>query len=197
MISKRISWRKSKLGERGSIIFPFLITMAIMVGSVSLYFAPVLLAQRKQNQNLILHSNLNVYLVSIQAILNSQRSTIKSLKSNLNVNLWRCVNDVEFLCSQTNPTSMALISETGDDSNPYVDPTAGIGVTPSLDKCSSFPSTTCPFRYELKWHAECPLQTANCQAPDIFIEGILQIAQQMAGTITLNPANYYLLIKVK
>lgn len=183
--------------KKGSIIFSLLVTTGVMVASISYYFTQMSLSQKMNNNRLMISTGLKAHVVSLQSILRSQGSLIKTLKSNSNGDLWSCINNAEFFCSQLTPAPLNVFTEMGNGLVPFVDSSANKGLTESLEVCSSFPSLACPFRYELTWYAECPALTASCRSPDIFIEGGLKIAGNIVGVINLNPANYALLMRIK
>ncbi|HWU42438.1 MAG TPA: hypothetical protein VN132_03335 [Bdellovibrio sp.] len=183
--------------QRGSIIFPLIIAVAVAVASLSIYYSQMALVHKIGNNRLMIGTALKAHVSSVQAMIISQKSMMKTLKSGLNGNLWRCLNDVEYTCTQSTPSPLSLISETGDDTNPFVDQTAGTGLSANLDPCTGYPSLNCPFRYEMTWHAECSDGTGSCKAPDLFFEGNLLVADNVKGVISLNTKTYYLLYRVR
>ncbi len=185
------------LRQKGSIIFPLVIAVGVAVASLSVYFNQMALIRKLDTNRLMVAAALKAHVASIQALLYSQKAMMKTLKSSLNGELWNCMNNVEYACAQLTPTGLSLISETGNDTNPFVDKTAGRGLTATLQPCSGYPSVSCPFRYELTWHAECALLTPSCNSPDIFIDGQLLIAPNVVGVVALNPTHYTISWKVR
>lgn len=195
--NSRKSRKKSNFNQRGSILIPLLMALGVTFASLSVYFYQMTQIRRLDSNRILVTYGLKAFTSSVQALILSQKALVKTLKSPLNGNLWRCANDVEYSCSQTAPIAMSLLTETGDDTNPFVNATAGTGLSISLAPCTGYPSLTCPFRYELHWHSECPTLAASCPSPDIIVEGNLLIASSVAGVIALNPETYNLSIKVK
>lgn len=187
----------SRSNQRGSVLIPILIALGITFACLSVYFYQIAQIRRLDSGRILITTGMKAYVSSVQALLMSQRALIKTLKSGLNGDLWNCTNNVEYTCTQTTATAAALISENGDDSTPFLSPTAGNGLSQTLGNCTGYPSVACPFRYEITWRAECPAAAASCQSPSIFLEGRLLIANSIAGILSFNPAAYALTLQVK
>lgn len=183
--------------QSGNVIFPLLVVVAVVISSLLFYSNQTMLLRKLDSNRFGTVFSLKAYVGSVQAMLLSQKSLIKTLKTNLNGNLWRCVNDVEYVCSQVTPTDMNLITETGDDTNPFISSNPSSGLSATLAPCTGYPSLACPFRYRLQWYIECPSSAVSCQSPDVFIQGNLEIAAAVTSRLTLNPTHYSFLYKVK
>ena len=183
--------------QKGSLVFPLIIAVGVAVASLSVYYSQMAMIRRLDANRLLVAAAMKAHVASIQALLYSQKAMMKTMKSNLNGNLWRCVNDVEYECGQLTPSPLSLISETGNDTNPFVDAAPGKGLSASLAPCSGYPSVSCPFRYELNWYIECPALTPTCTVPDIFIDGNLKIADTIAGVVSMKASRFSLSLKVR
>lgn len=182
--------------EEGSIIVAILVALAITMGFLGFHYSEKMALQKLDKSRVIVGSSIKTHIASLHSIMTSQKSLIKTLKTPLNGDLWRCINDVEYDCPQTSPTPMTIISELGDDSNPYSSPAASSGLDLNMNTCGSYPSLTCPFRYELVWYAECVVG-GPCFSPDVYVEGKLVVAPSVVGVLNLNTANYNLLMKIR
>lgn len=183
--------------ERGSILVVVIAALAITTGFLAFYFTEQYAIQKLDKSRVVVGSTIKTYMASVHSYLISQRSLLKTLKSPLNGDLWRCANDPNFDCPQTAPTALTVISELGDDTNPFSNPAPSAGLDLNMAPCMTYPSLNCPFRYEMTWYADCVPVAGACYAPDLYAAGKLVIATSVEGVLSLNTANYNLLVKIK
>jgi hypothetical protein len=183
------------LNHRGSILFPMVVAISIAAMSIFYYYSNAYLMRKLEDQKLSNVSNLSAYVQSVRALLNSQSALMKSVQLAGNGSLASCLNDPEFDCiGVATEQNFVLASEDGSIFN---DPTsASNGVDPGGLACNSFPSITCPFRYELKWSREC-VGLGPCRSPDLFIRGQLVIANLSSLKFNINPSNYAFQVKLR
>ncbi len=150
--------------------------------------------RKLEDQKLVHVSNLTAYEYSLRALLNNQSSLMASAQLTNNSLFLRCLNDPEYDCNVTTPQHFVLLSGDGTVFNDSSDPSRGIDS--GMQTCTSFPSLTCPFRYELKWSREC-VGLGPCYSPDLIIRGELLVASLPSIKFNINPANYTFEVKVR
>lgn len=180
--------------QNGSILFPLLISISITAMSVFYFYFNSFQMRRLEDQKLVHVSNLTAYQNSVRALLNSQGPLMASAQLPANGNFFRCLNDPEFNCNVTTPQNFTLLNADGttflDPSNP------GQGLDSGMQICTSFPSLSCPFRYELKWTREC-YGFGPCYSPDLIIKGQLVVGDLPSVKFNINPVNYTFEVKVR
>jgi len=181
-------------GSRGSLIFPMVIAIGITAFSISYYYYNAFLFRKLEDQKLVHVSQLTAYVHSIKALLNSQSAFIQSAQLAANGDFFRCLNDPEFDCAVATEQNFTLINETGVVFNDTTLATAGIDSATAA--CNSFPSITCPFRYELKWSREC-VGLGPCYSPDLYIRGQLLLGNLPSIKFNLNAVNFAFQVKVR
>ncbi|MGZ5278795.1 MAG: hypothetical protein ACXWC9_02560 [Pseudobdellovibrionaceae bacterium] len=194
MAEKRPSVFRIIQGSRGNLIFPMVMAIGITAFSVSYYYYNAFLFRKLEDQKLVHVSQLTAYEYSIKALLNSQAAFIQSAQLPANGDFWSCLNDPEFDCAVATEQNFALLNETGA---PFNDTTlATAGIDSAALPCNTFPSITCPFRYELKWSREC-IGLGPCQTPDLFIRGQLILGDLPSVKFNINAVNFTFQTKVR
>lgn len=185
---------RSWLNERGSLIFPMVIAIGISAFSISYYYYNSFMIRKMEDQKLVHVSQLSAYEQSVKALLNSQRALMLSAQLAANGDFFSCLNDPEYDCVVPSEQDFTLLNETGAM---FIDPSnATNGLDSAMQNCTTYPSITCPFRYELKWSREC-IGLGPCRTPDLFIRGQLVVASLPSIKFTINPVNFAFQVKVR
>ncbi|MEN0057403.1 MAG: hypothetical protein AAGB31_01105 [Bdellovibrio sp.] len=179
--------------SRGSLIFPMVIALMIMIFSIFYFYHNAFMVRKVEDQRLLSVGGLKALVVSTKALLNSPHAFMTSAQLTSNGSFWNCLNNPNFNCNVSTEQDFNLLNE---DGTLYVDMTAGRGYTPTFESCDSYPSLACPFRYELKWFREC-VGPGACYSPDLFIRGQLVIANIGGLKNLINPESYDFLVKVR
>lgn len=179
--------------NQGSIIFPMIVALTLAIFSISYYYYNALMIRKIEDQKLLMVFNLKAYVASSKALIVSPHAFFQSAKLTANGDFLKCLNDPEFNCPQTTEADFYLNNE---DGTLFMDMTTGVGFTPTMDSCINYPSLACPFRYELKWFAECVVGS-GCYSPDLFIRGELKVAKLGGIRNLINPENFKILIKIR
>ena len=176
-------WRQwpGPSAENGNAVLLVIIGITVLLFSSLSYIRQTSLSTTVQNLRAINSGSALAYQSSINNLLLSQQAFIKSARAVINAPLWSCLNDPEYDCQVAGDQDFYLFS---DEQNPatdvaFVDMSADHGLTEQFTPCTggaSFPSTTCPYRYELKWRRTCIGAASPCNSPSIFITGRLRIA---------------------
>jgi hypothetical protein len=180
--------------QSGSILFPLLISISITAMSVFYFYFNSFQMRKLEDQKLVHVSNLTALENSARALLNSQGPLMASAQLAANGNFFRCLNDPEFNCNVATPQNFTLLSA---DGSTFLDPTnPSQGLDSGMQTCTSFPSLSCPFRYELKWYSQC-IGFGPCYSPDLIIQGRLVVGDLPSVKFNINPVNYSFEVKVR
>lgn len=172
-----------------------MIAIGITAMSIFYYYFNAFQMRKLEDQKLVHVSNLTAYQYSLRALLNSQNAFMASAQHASNSVFYRCLNQPDYDCNVTNPQDFTLVNADGtvlnDSSN------ASSGIDSGMQACTSFPSVSCPFRFELKWSRECVAVSGPCYSPDLYIRGQLVVADLPSVKFNINPANYIFEVKVR
>lgn len=182
--------------RKGSIVIPLITTVAITIGLVSYYFSEYYRIRKSVDFQYIYKSNIINYIGTVKTLLLSQSSFVKTMKSTKNGNLWSCLNDPEFNCLVTGAQPLSLVADDGSDASLFHDAATGAGFDYDFNKCSGFPSTSCPFRYELTWSTECATPS-NCRLPGILVSGVVKFDPSFAKKYIINADNYKMMVRIR
>lgn len=182
--------------RNGSIVIPLITTVAITVGLVSYYFSEYYRIRKSVDFQYIYKANIMNYMATVKTLIRSQPAFIKTMKSTKNGNLWSCLNDPEFNCLVSGAQPLSIVADDGSDANLFHDGSSSSGFDYDFNKCNSFPSIGCPFRYELSWTVECSTPS-NCRVPGILISGIVKFDSSFSKKYIINPENYKMMVRIR
>lgn len=182
--------------KKGSIVIPLITTVAITIGLVSYYFSEYYRIRKSVDFQYIYKSNITNYISTVKTLLLSQTSFIKTMKSTKNGNLWSCLNDPEFNCLVSGAQPFNLVADDGSDASLFHDASASSGFDYDFNKCSSYPSSACPFRYELTWSAECAAPTI-CYMPGILVTGVVKFDASFSKKYIINAENFKMMVRIR
>jgi len=182
--------------SQGSIVIPLLTTVAISIGLVSYYFSEYYRIRKNVDFQYIYKANITNYMGTVKTLLLSQASFIKTMRSATNGNLWSCLNDPEFNCLVAGPQPLSMVADDGSDASLFHDGANGVGFDYDFNKCTSFPSTACPFRYELTWSTECATPS-NCRLPGILVSGAVKFDPSFSKRYIINTDNYKMMVRIR
>lgn len=182
--------------NQGFIVIPLIIVVALLILSSTLYYSNYYTYRRIDNSRMTYHQNLTVLQQSVKALLMSPRAFIKSGKSALNPGFWDCLTNTNVSCTTVTPAAFNLMADDGDDTHLFIDATAAHGFSTELKPCATFPSLSCPFRYNLVWERECPT-LMPCHVPGLVVSGTLQVSSQFLKVVPLKVDSYKLYYRVR
>ncbi|MBX7231225.1 MAG: hypothetical protein K1X29_03970 [Bdellovibrionales bacterium] len=184
--------------EQGNMIMSLVLLMSFSIVTMSFIYTQNFQLRKIMDNKILYDTTIKAQLESIKALLISPNALIKTMQLAENGSLWRCVSDVEFLCPQTTPMDLMLLSDIGSVKEPFISNQVNVGFSLEMKSCDTFPSANCLFRYRLQWYSECPpTGPSPCYAPDIYVKGDLLISPQFGSALPINVANYSLLMRIK
>lgn len=182
--------------QSGGILIAFIFCLGIAVMTIGFYYSNQFFIRKINYSKLLYLKGFEAIHDSVINVLFSPLAYVKTATDPANGDLERCLRDSTYLCpTGTRPLSLYL-----DDSapgSPWLSMLANQGLSPDLSSCNTFPSIECPFRYDLKWVAECELNQASCSLPIVNVTGTLEIHPDLPLKNFFNTSRVQLLMRIR
>lgn len=101
-----------------------------------------------------------------------------------------CITNASVTCVDGTATSLNL--KDADGNEVYYALVAGKGFNYDGTLCTTYPSDSCPFSWDLRWRAKCVGGVTPCATPNVTVTGTLLYTPGSGGTLPggFNPALY-------